>query len=114
MKLRIMGSFLLWITRSNIAAIALAPFGIYFKNQYYFNDLFTVNHEKIHWRQQLEMLIIFFYFWYLIEWFIKIFFYGKQAYMNISFERESYANENNLDYLKTRKWYSWMKYIFKH
>lgn len=73
----------------------------------------TINHETIHIKQQQEMLVIFFYIWYVLEWFIKLFRYGKSAYENISFERESYANEDDLTYLNNRKLFSWVKYIFK-
>jgi hypothetical protein len=49
---------------------------------------------------------------YLVEWVIKLPFYGKQAYYNISFEREAYSNELNLQYLGKRKRYNWIKLIF--
>lgn len=63
----------------------------------------VLNHEKIHTRQMLELCIVGFYIIYLIEWIFK-------GYNNISFEKEAYANETNVDYLKTRKWYSqWRK-----
>jgi len=33
-----------------------------------------------------------------------------KGYRNISFEKEAYNNDNNLDYLKTRKWFAmWRK-----
>ena len=32
----------------------------------------------------------------------------KLAYKNISFEREAYQNQNDLDYLSNRKHYSWL------
>ena len=37
----------------------------------------------------------------------------KLAYKNISFEREAYQNQYNLDYLNNRKHYSWFSYIKK-
>ena len=37
----------------------------------------------------------------------------KLAYKNISFEREAYQNQSNLDYLSNRKHYSWFSYIKK-
>jgi hypothetical protein len=37
----------------------------------------------------------------------------KKAYYNISFEREAYANENNIDYLKTRTFWCFVKYEFR-
>ena len=63
-----------------------------------------INHEKIHLRQQLELGIIPFYIWYLIA--LK-----RVGYMNISFEKEAYANENNLTYLKNRHIFAFRKYI---
>ena len=57
------------------------------------------NHEEIHGRQQLEFLIIFFYIIYLIEYIVK-------NYKNISFEKEAYSNDQNLNYLKERKWFA--------
>ena len=73
----------------------------------------TINHESIHIKQQEELLIIPFYVLYILEWFIKLFFYGKKAYYNISFEREAYNNERDLEYLNNRKKYNWIKLIFR-
>lgn len=72
-----------------------------------------INHESIHIKQQEELLIIPFYVLYVIEWFIKLFFYGKDAYYNISFEREAYSNEYDEEYLKNRKKYAWIKRVRK-
>lgn len=93
-----------------IAAITLAPFGVYVLEDY-MDDEVMINHESIHWKQQMEMLIIFFYFWYLIEWFVRLFTNTKNAYYAISFEHESNANGDNPKYLETRKHYSWLKYM---
>jgi len=57
------------------------------------------------------MLIVFFYLWYLIEWIVKLFKYGKQAYVNVSFEREANTHENDVNYEITRKSYSWIKFL---
>lgn len=70
-----------------------------------------INHERIHTRQMLEMLILPYYLWYFIEWLIRIQLPGR-AYMNLSFEREAYRHMNDLDYLKKRKPYAWAKYLF--
>jgi len=72
-----------------------------------------INHESIHIKQQEELLVIPFYILYVTEWFIKLFFHGKDAYYNISFEREAYSNEYDFQYLKSRKRYSWLKRLFK-
>jgi len=74
------------------------------------HNIKVINHESIHIKQQMELLVIPFYVWYIIEWFIRLFFKGN-AYRNISFEKEAYENESNLEYLKTRKWYSFLKYL---
>lgn len=93
-----------------------------------------LNHEKIHTRQIIEvtiialllatLLFIMFGWWgafilallsyyliYVIEWVIRLPF--GDAYRNISFEREAFHNENNLDYRKTRKLFSFLKYTKK-
>jgi len=72
-----------------------------------------VNHEKIHLRQQPELLVLIFYLVYFFNWIVNIFKYKKQAYLNIAFEREAFANESNLDYLNQRKAYSWFRYFRK-
>ena len=79
-----------------------------------FNDV-DERHEYIHGEQQKEMLIVFFYLWYGIEWLIRCIQYGnaKTAYKNICFEREAYANETDVIYLDTRKHYAWFKYLRK-
>ena len=48
------------------------------------------------------MLIIAFYLVYAFEFLVRLIQYKKWhiAYRNISFEREAYYNERNLDYLK--------------
>lgn len=74
----------------------------------------VINHESIHTAQMKEMLYIFFYIWYLIEWLIKCILPPMStAYRDISFEQEAYMNEANLSYLETRKHYAWLKRVFK-
>ena len=90
-------------------AIVLWPF-IFAKKELY---AYVLRHEKIHGRQQVEMFIVFFFLWYLIEWLIKLPIYGKKAYSNVSFEREAYGNQYKKDYLDKRKHYAWFRYIRK-
>lgn len=71
----------------------------------------TLNHELIHTRQMKELGYILFYLWYVLEWLVKLCFYGKQAYYNISFEREAYENMRDSKYLNCRKKYSFLKFI---
>ena len=78
-------------------------------------DSITLNHEKIHTRQMIELLVIPFYLWYVTEWLIRLLFTGKsyKAYSNIAFEREAYTNQGNQEYLKTRKPFSFLSYLSK-
>ena len=95
-----------------------------------------INHESIHCYQQIEvmvasaiiigLLVIFvgispwwfvlvpfmFYLLYVLEYFIRSIIEGnmKKAYRKIATEQEAYGNEGNLSYLKTRKWFSWIRY----
>ncbi len=72
-----------------------------------------INHEKIHIRQQLEMGILPFYICYGIEYYYNRFIkkYSRyKAYRNISFEREAFENEDDLEYLKTRKIWAFRGY----
>jgi len=72
-----------------------------------------INHEKIHLRQQLELLILPFYIWYITEYLIGLIKYRdiKKAYYAISFEREAYDNDYNLNYLQTRSFWRFLKYL---
>ena len=74
-----------------------------------------INHERIHLRQQLELLILPFFIWYSLEYLFRLLKYNNKnhAYRNISFEREAYRNESNLDYLKNRRFFGFWKYLFQ-
>src|SRR5699024_1430984 len=87
-------------------------FGILFtKRDYLTRD--TILHEQIHTAQMKEMLYIFFYLWYGLEYIIIRFFHKNQnnAYQDVSFEEEAHDNAYNWNYLETRKHYAWFKYI---
>lgn len=68
------------------------------------------NHEAIHTAQMKEMLYVFFYLWYLVEWLIRLFGKGN-AYRNLSFEKEAYDNEGDLNYLENRPMFAWWGYL---
>jgi hypothetical protein len=72
-----------------------------------------LNHERIHFRQQVELLWAPFFVWYLVEFFIRLIQYRNwnKAYRNISFEREAYAMESNTGYLKKRRFWAFVKYL---
>lgn len=71
------------------------------------------NHEYIHTLQQRELFYIIFTIWYNIEWLYGIIKYRSimKAYYNISFEREAYAMERNLQYRDERKTCAWYQYV---
>ena len=74
-----------------------------------------LNHERIHLRQQAELGILPFYIWYVVEYLIRRWQYRNhyQAYRNISFEREAFANEQHLTYLSTRPFWTFAQYLKK-
>lgn len=84
--------------------MAVYPF-IFWRSEYVIDSM-TINHEKIHFEQQKEMLCIFFYILYL-------YFHLKYGYRNNPFEQEASRNEFNLRYIKTRKRWSWINYVNK-
>lgn len=69
-----------------------------------------IQHERSHTKQQNDLLGIFFYVWYVIEWFFKLFTEGK-AYRELCFEREARANETNVDSYNVIVHYKMVKLI---
>ena len=92
--------------------ITIFPF-VFLKTKDLKLNLTLINHENIHKRQQIELLVFPFYLVYGIEFLIRFIQYKKWdlAYRNISFEREAYMNELYLDYLKHRTFWSFLKYL---
>lgn len=87
-----------FLSKTNIIGITLFPF-IFVRPDA--NDI-TLNHERIHIQQQLELGVILFYILYL-WWSIK---YG---YWNNPFEIEAYYNEQNVKYLTNRKRWNYFR-----
>lgn len=87
-----------------ISAIAIFPF-IFIRKEKRENKK-LINHERIHIRQQVELLFIGFVLLYYLEMIFK-------GYRGISFEREAYENESDLEYLKRRKFWSFNNYFDK-
>ncbi len=100
--------FLSKLSPIEISAITLGPF-ILSRDE--MSDR-TKNHEKIHWEQYKETLILGFLFlyaaYYLIGW-LK-YKNGNTSYFRIPFEQEAYEHDSNLDYIKVRKRYEWSKF----
>lgn len=92
---------------------AINLFGVLFVRKGCLMSETDLNHEAIHLREMRELLWVVFYLWYVIEWIVRIFQYGSSytAYRNISFEREAYDNERDLDYLQNRKPYNFKNYL---
>ncbi len=69
------------------------------------------NHEYIHTLQQREMLFVGFYIFYVVEWLYRLIKTRNfmKAYYSISFEREAYAHQNDLNYKYKRKRFAWAK-----
>ncbi len=101
-----------YIVPKGFAGITLFPF-IFLNDGKLKEDKALINHEKIHLRQQMELLVVFFYIFYVFEWLIKLVKYknGYLAYQNVSFEREAYQNDTNLNYLKNRKIWTFVNYF---
>lgn len=101
-------------------------------------DLFTIldeRHENIHGRQQVEMLLVgvliaiimaacgcgwwsllalpIYFWWYGVEWLVKGIYYRNfnTGYKNIGFEREAYANQEDVCYLDFRIPFAWIRYL---
>jgi hypothetical protein len=57
-----------------------------------------------------------FYIWYLVEYWIRWIALSSSdaAYRAISFEREAYANDDSVDYLKRRPFWAFLKYLKKN
>ena len=79
-------------------------------------DVVLINHEKIHLRQQLELLVVPFFVIYIFEFLVRLIKYKSWnlAYRNVSFEREAYVKESQLEYLKNRQFWSFLKYLRNH
>lgn len=99
-----------YIIPKGYCGITIFPF-IFLTEERLKQDTVLLNHERIHLRQQLELFIVIFYLWYVIEFLIRLMLYKNwnSAYRNISFEREAYTNESNLCYIKKRPKWAFLK-----
>ena len=72
-----------------------------------------LNHECIHWEQEKELLIVGFYLLYVLEFFFRLIKMRcwHKAYRSISFERECYENEMDMNYTRNRKRFQWIRYL---
>ncbi len=99
--------------------VAINIFGMLFIRKTYFSRLSRqiINHESIHTAQMMESLFLFFYILYSLEWLYwlvrKLFNHGINPYRSISFEREAYENDGDMEYLKHRKLFSAWRFYFR-
>ena len=103
-----------YIVPRGYVGITIFPF-MFLKYKALKRNAVLINHEKIHLRQQLELLIIPFFIFYTLEFLFRLIQYKnwKLAYRNISFEREAYKYEKDLDYLKSRSLFNFINFIRK-
>ena len=101
-----------YLVPKGYTGLTIFPF-VFLKYRGLKNDEILINHERIHLRQQLELLVLPFYFLYLVEFLFRLLQYKnwKKAYRKISFERESYLNEDNLSYLENRRFWQFLEYL---
>ncbi|MBR9756638.1 MAG: hypothetical protein GYB39_01025 [Algicola sp.] len=101
-----------YLVPKGYVGIALFPF-VVLRHKGFKADTVLVNHERIHLRQQLEFLVVFFYLWYGVEFLYRLIIHKNRrlAYRHISFEREAYTHENDLDYLRTRPFWRVLRYL---
>ena len=114
-------------------ALTIWPFVFVRRSEEGKYDSVADNHEHIHGEQQQEMLaagalmggalmiltgslwwlllLPAFFWWYLIEYALRSMFGTGNAYRNISFEREAYANEKDFDYIRNRRPFAWLRYM---
>ncbi|MEM6686601.1 MAG: hypothetical protein AAF617_12540 [Bacteroidota bacterium] len=101
-----------YIVPKGFRGITLFPF-IFLRDAKDKDNATLVHHEKIHLRQQIELLVLPFYILYISEWLIRLCYYRnrEKAYYNISFEREAYFNEQDFDYLNKRRLFQFLRYL---
>lgn len=94
---------------------AINLFGVLFVRKHSVMMPDDLRHERIHTAQMREMLYLFFYVWYIIEWLFRLIQYrdSLKAYRNISFEREAYDNQCRFCYFERRKHFAWCRYLIK-
>lgn len=101
-----------YLIPNGFGGMAIFPF-IFLKESKQRQNPAMFLHEKIHLRQQAELLVLPFFVWYLVEYCFRLFQYQnrKLAYRNISFEREAYANESTEGFLRKRKFWNFINYL---
>lgn len=100
------------IKRWFYAGSCIGPFIIIREKDY---SVVLLNHETIHYEQQKELWFIGAYVMYTLEFLFKIFYYKfniKDAYLNVSFEREAFSMQPLIGYVGHRKPFANFKCIY--
>ncbi len=87
-----------------IVAAAIFPGIVVFFDRQASSNQVLCNHEAIHHAQMWEGWII--GHWIMYAWYDK-----KHGYRKNPFELEAYANQKDMNYLKTRPRNAWKKYL---
>jgi hypothetical protein len=92
--------------------MAFFPF-IFLREKLYRHDKILMNHERIHLRQQLELLVVPFYLLYFMNYLYQLIstFDHETAYRNIIFEQEAYDHERDPDFLGKRRFLGFLDYL---
>ena len=98
-----------WLVPPSAAGWAIFPFIIFKRKEYATEE--KINHERIHLAQQLELLILPFYVFYVLNFIVNLLMMNRKPYRNIIFEKEAYDNERDLRYLEDRKFWAFLKYF---
>lgn len=101
-----------FLTPRGFRGITLFPF-IVLTHEEDRRNVVVMNHERIHIRQQLELLVVPFFVWYGLEFLLRWAQFKNRytAYRNISFEREAYANEKDPGYLRQRSFWKFLSFL---
>lgn len=103
-----------YLLAKGFRGISLWPF-VVLRHKESAGDKIFLNHERIHLKQQQELLVLPFFVFYLAEFVLRYIMYQNSymAYRNISFEREAYNNERDLEYCNNRKFWAFSPYFFR-
>lgn len=103
-----------WFTGFSKTAKAVTVFPFIFVRSKDELSSWLLNHEHIHIRQQIELLVLGSVILYIVEFMYALLYLRYswwESYLYTSAEQESYRNQNNEDYLKNRKIFSQIYYL---
>lgn len=100
--------FKFWCGRN----LVIYPFGVFYKYRTSILNNIILNQCEIQYQQQRELFVVFYLLLFLIEYLVRLFINGEDAFSHVSFIREKNTHRNSAYYYKNRKQYSFMKYLF--